>query len=73
MKHIKPLTLVIISIMWITYVLTGSLDNISYMNWDMIDKEIDMQQFIETGLVPIIYLWMFLICIKILFNAKTPH
>jgi len=70
MTRVKPTVLIAFSIAWIAYILSDSVETHYLMNFELLRKEIDMRNFIEYGLVPVIYMWMFFIFTRFLTGSK---
>lgn len=72
MKIIGPFKLIAISIIWIAFIFVLSGDDLQQLTrgFDMNLKKFDIQNFIQSGILPVAYLWMGYICLSLLLPAK---
>ena len=72
------LQLLVFSIIWLFYIFSSSLGEINLtqltqINWEIINRKLDVHFFVESGCLPVVYLWMFYICYKLLFTHKRKR
>jgi len=70
MKLFGTFNLIILSIIWLATILVLSGHDLQQLVLHPDIDKIDLQNFIEAGILPVTYLWMAFICFKILIPTR---
>lgn len=70
MKILGPIKLFILSIIWISVILVFTGHDFQLMLKHPSIQQVDLPSFIQTGLLPVLYLWLVYFSLKLLIPSK---